>query len=142
MEKQVLITVNSVIDGAAGECDKMSFITEGKLTRENGEYCVSYEESEITGLDGTTTTLKVKKDSVTLIRHGNVDSMMLFEVGKTHLTDYDTQYGSVMLGITAKKLDVELGDAGGNIMVDYILEYNRVYGGKNSLNVMVSELKN
>jgi uncharacterized beta-barrel protein YwiB (DUF1934 family) len=120
----------------------MSFITEGKLTKENDEYTVSYEESQITGLDGTTTTLKVKKDSVTLIRHGNVDAMMLFEVGKTHLTDYDTQYGSIMMGITAKKLAVDLGDAGGEIKVDYILEYNRVYGGKNSLNVTVSELNN
>ncbi len=142
MEKQVLITVNSVIDGNSGESDKMSFITEGKLTKENDEYTVSYEESQITGLDGTTTTLKVKKDSVTLIRHGNVDAMMLFEVGKTHLTDYDTQYGSIMMGITAKKLAVDLGDAGGEIKVDYILEYNRVYGGKNSLNVTVSELNN
>ncbi|MCX7619179.1 DUF1934 domain-containing protein, partial [Tepidiforma sp.] len=91
----------------------MSFITEGRLTRENGEYVVSYEESEITGLNGTTTTLKVSKDSVTLIRHGNNSSMMLFEVGKTHLTGYDTQYGSVMMGITAKSVDVDFGEAGG-----------------------------
>lgn len=142
MEKQVLITVNSVIDDAAGESDKMSFITEGTLSKVNDEYIVSYQESQITGLDGTTTTLKVGKDSVTLIRHGNVDAMMLFEVGKTHLTDYDTQYGSVMLGITAKNVNVDMGDAGGNIKVDYVLEYNRVYGGRNSLNVSVSEMKN
>lgn len=142
MEKQVLITVNSVIDDAAGDSDKMSFVTEGTFSRINDEYIVSYEESQITGLDGTTTTLKVGRDSVTLIRQGNVDSMMLFEVGKTHLTDYDTQYGSVMLGITAKNVNVSLDDSGGNIKVDYILEYNRAYGGRNSLDVRVSELKN
>lgn len=142
MEKQVLITVNSVIDDAAGECDKMSLVTEGTLVRENDGYTVTYEESEITGLNGTTTTLKINKDSVTLIRHGNVDTMMLFEVGKTHLTDYATQYGNVMLGITAQNVDVNLGDTGGNIKVDYVLEYNRVYGGRNSLDVRVSERKN
>ncbi len=142
MEKQVLITVNSVIDDATGESDKMSFITEGTLIRINDEYIVSYEESQLTGLDGTTTTLKVSQDSVTLIRQGNVDSMMLFEVGKTHLTDYDTQYGSVMLGITAKNVNVDFSDSGGKIKVDYILEYNRAYGGRNSLDVSVSELKN
>ena len=142
MEKQVLITVDSVINGTTGESDKMSFITEGTLVRENDEYIVSYEESEITGLDGTTTTLKVNKDSVILIRQGSVDALMLFEVGKTHLTDYDTQYGSVVLGITAKTVDVNLGDTGGNIKVDYILEYNRSYGGRNKLNVSVNEKKN
>ncbi|HBR01117.1 MAG TPA: DUF1934 domain-containing protein [Ruminiclostridium sp.] len=142
MEKQVLITVDSILDNGTGNSDKMSFITEGKLVSENGRYTVSYEESEITGLNGTTTTLKVDDNSVTLIRQGNVEALMLFEVGKTHLTDYDTQLGSVMLGITAKKVDIDLGEAGGNINVDYILEYNRVYGGRNKLNVMVSEKKN
>ncbi len=142
MEKQVLITVNSVIDEPTGEKDHMSFVTEGTLTKENDGYIIKYEESEITGLSGTTTTLKVGKDSVTLTRHGNVDAMMLFEVGKTHLTDYDTQYGSVILGITARNVDVDFCETGGNIKVDYILEYNRSYGGRNSLNVSVSERKN
>ncbi|NLB78813.1 MAG: DUF1934 domain-containing protein [Clostridiaceae bacterium] len=142
MEKRVLITVNSVIDDASGENDKMSFITEGVLSKEDNDFIVSYEESEITGLDGTTTIFRVNKDSVTLTRHGNVDSMMLFEVGKTHLSDYDTKYGSVMLGITAKNVDVNFNDKGGDIKVDYVLEYNRAYGGRNSLYVNVSERNN
>jgi len=142
VEKQVLITVNSVIDDASGGKDHMSLITEGTLTKENDCYVVKYEESEITGLNGTTTTLKVAKDSVTLIRHGNVDAMMLFEVGKTHLTDYATQYGSVILGITARNVDIDFNESGGNIKVDYILEYNRSFGGRNSLFVSVSEKKN
>ncbi len=142
MDKQVMITVNSTIDDASGEVDKMSFITEGKLTKENEEYLVSYEESEITGLNGTTTTLKVGKESVTLIRHGNVSSMMLFEVGKTHLTGYETEYGNMMLGITARNVAIEMGDSGGEIHVDYVLEYNRIYGGRNTIRVNVSEKKN
>ena len=142
MEKRVLITVNSVIDDASGENDKMSFITEGVLSKEDNDFIVSYEESEITGLDGTTTIFRVNRDSVTLTRHGNVDSMMLFEVGKTHLSDYDTKYGSVMLGITAKNVDVNFNDKGGDIKVDYVLEYNRAYGGRNSLYVNVSERNN
>ena len=50
MQKQVLITVNSTIDDPSGERDKMSFVTEGILIKEDNEYIVSYEESEITGL--------------------------------------------------------------------------------------------
>lgn len=141
MEKQVLITVDSMISSFDGDREQISFVTEGKLTREEDSYVITYEESEITGLEGTTTTLKAGKDSVTLIRHGNVDSMMLFEVGKTHLTDYDTRFGSVILGITAKNVDVDFNDSGGTIKIDYILEYNRSYGGSNSLLVRVVEKK-
>lgn len=142
MEKQVLITVDSIIDDAAGESDKMSLVTEGRLTRVDDGYTVTYEESEITGLDGTTTTLRVNKDSVTLIRQGNVDAIMLFEAGKTHLTDYSTDNGNITLGITTRNIDISLGDRGGNIKVDYILEYDRAYGGRNRLNINVSEKKN
>lgn len=46
-----------------------------------------------------------------------------------------------MLGVTAKKLDINFDQSGGNIQVDYILEYNRSFGGRNKLNVVVSEIK-
>ncbi|MDI9515157.1 MAG: DUF1934 domain-containing protein [Clostridiaceae bacterium] len=140
MEKQVLITVDSKMDDLSGENNALSLVTEGKLLVENDEYVLSYEESQITGLNGTTTVIRASNDSVTLIRHGSVSSMMLFEVGKTHLTDYQTQYGSIMLGITAQKVDVSMDESGGQINVDYIVEYNRAYGGKNSISVKIQEI--
>ena len=141
MEKEVLITVDSKMDDINGKNDAMSLVTEGKLTKENDEYVLSYEESEITGLDGTTTVIRISNDSVTLIRHGNISAMMLFEVGKTHLTDYQTEYGTVMLGVRAQKVNIDINDNGGSISVDYVLEYNRAYGGRNSINVKVKEMK-
>jgi uncharacterized beta-barrel protein YwiB (DUF1934 family) len=140
VEKQVLITVDSKMDDLSGENNALSLVTEGKLLVENDEYVLSYEESQITGLNGTTTVIRASNDSVTLIRHGSVSSMMLFEVGKTHLTDYQTQYGSIMLGITAQKVDVNMNESGGQINVDYIVEYNRAYGGKNSISVKIQEI--
>lgn len=139
MHKRVLITVNTTIADPSGEDDKMCFVTEGVLSKEENDFVVSYEESELTGLEGTTTTFRVGKDSVILARHGGVDSLMFFEVGKTHQTDYDTSYGSVKLGVTAKNLDVEFNESGGNIKVDYVLEYNRAYGGESSIDVNVRE---
>lgn len=142
MEKQVLITVDSRMDDISGRNDAMSLVTEGRLSVENNEYVLSYEESQITGLDGTTTVIRASSDSVTLIRHGSVSTMMLFEIGKTHLTDYQTQYGSVMLGVTAQKVDVDMNESGGRIDVDYIVEYNQTYGGKNSISVKIQEMAN
>ena len=140
MEKQVLITVDSVMDDMNGGNNALSLVTEGRLSVENNEYVLSYEESQVTGLNGTTTIIRAARDSVTLIRHGSVSSMMLFEVGKTHLTDYQTSYGSIMLGITARKVDFDMNEGGGHINVDYIVEYNRAYGGRNSISVKIQEI--
>jgi len=141
LEKKVLITVNSHITDFDGQGDTISFVTEGKLAVENDEYVVSYDESEVTGLAGTKTILRIGRDNVTLIRQGYVESMLLFEVGKTHLSGYETEFGNIILGVTAKKLNIDFDQSGGNIEVDYILEYNRSFGGRNRLNVVVSEIK-
>ena len=58
MEKQVLITVDSKMDDLSGENNALSLVTEGKLLVENDEYVLSYEESQITGLNGTTTVIR------------------------------------------------------------------------------------
>jgi hypothetical protein len=46
------------------------------------------------------------------------------------------------MGITARNVDVNIKDSGGSIKVDYDLEYNSAYGGRNSLSVNVIELNN
>ena len=47
MEKQVLITVDSVMDDMNGGNNALSLVTEGRLSVENNEYVLSYEEARL-----------------------------------------------------------------------------------------------
>ena len=57
MEKPVIISIRGVQSLEPGEEDVMELVTQGVLRQEEGEgFSLSYLESELTGLEGTTTT--------------------------------------------------------------------------------------
>jgi uncharacterized beta-barrel protein YwiB (DUF1934 family) len=79
--KKALITVKGTQRNAQNETDTIELITEGEFLKKGEYYYIKYEESELSGLDKTTTTLKVGEDSVVLMRFGENQSKMIFEKG-------------------------------------------------------------
>ena len=58
MEKPVIISIRGVQSLEPGEEDVMELVTQGVLRQEEGEgFSLSYLESELTGLEGTTCLL-------------------------------------------------------------------------------------
>ncbi|AGC69489.1 hypothetical protein Cst_c25320 [Thermoclostridium stercorarium subsp. stercorarium DSM 8532] len=137
MKKDVMITVNSVQEHPDKEADVFNFVTEGVYYKEGDNYYITYNESDLTGMEGTTTTLKIEPDSVTLIRSGNVSSLMVFQKGRKHTSEYSTEYGTFEVGVTAQKVSVNMDDSGGSIDVEYFIEVNNQLTSFTTLNVKV-----
>lgn len=72
----------------AASPDHINLITAGRLYRRNGKYFISYEESELTGMEGTRTTLKLEDRQVTMTRTGTHPAQMLFAEHKRHVGLY------------------------------------------------------
>ena len=105
MEKDVIISIKGMQQFDEEDPNSVELITSGRLSRgEAGEYTLRYEESELTGLDGTSTSFHIQPKRVTLTREGQVNSQMIFEVGRKHLSLYDTPYGAMEIGVSAKKV--------------------------------------
>lgn len=137
MKKDVMITVDSKQEHPDKDADIMNFVTEGTYYKKENDYYITYDESKLTGMDGTTTTLKIEPDSVTLIRLGNVSSLMVFQKGRKHTSEYNTDYGVIEVGVTARKLSVDMNDLGGQINVEYVIEVNNQLTSFTTLSVMV-----
>ncbi|MDD4690951.1 MULTISPECIES: DUF1934 domain-containing protein [Eubacterium] len=120
--------------------DDAVFLTEGDYYREQGATCLSYEESEMAGMGGTTTTVRVNGDKVSVIRLGSVNSIMEFEQGKHNLTMYSTPYGDISMGIFTKEIDVVYNDqeAPVSVKVDYDLEIKGISNTSNRINIEIS----
>lgn len=82
--KKALITVKGIQKNAQNETDTIELVTEGRFSKKGEYYYIKYDESEISGLDKTTTTLKVGEDSVVLMRFGENQSKMIFEKDVRH----------------------------------------------------------
>ena len=139
MEKDVVISIKGIQKYEDTDPDVIELVTEGRLTRVGESYTLSYQESELTGLEGTLTTIQVDGEQVTLMRVGEFTSQMVFQEGRRHLSMYNTPYGAMAIGVNTRHLLADLNDQGGDIEIDYAIEIDHALAGRNVFQIKVSE---
>jgi uncharacterized beta-barrel protein YwiB (DUF1934 family) len=102
----------------------MEFITEGKYTEEKGSVLLSYDESELSGMEGCTTSLRIKDGKIKMERYGSligVDTAIEFEQGRRFKGYYDTPFGSVEMELLTNSVEdnIERGNVSGYLAIDY-----------------------
>lgn len=139
MDKSVIISVVGNQNTENGDSNILELITEGRYYKEDDAYFITYNESEVTGLEGTTTTIKIVDDIVTLMRVGSVNSQFVFQKGRRHISYYDTLQGAFTIGVFANSVDVKMDDNGGEISVDYQIEIDNNKTGYNDFCMSIRE---
>ena len=140
MTENVIISIKGKQLYAEGSPDEMELVTSGTLKRDSrGGFTVSYQESELTGLEGTTTKLHIEGRRVTLLREGNINSQMVFEEGRRHLSMYETPYGALSIGVNTKRMRSTVDEAGGDLEIDYAIEIDNLLAGHNLFRMNVKK---
>ena len=139
MEKDVVISIKGIQKYEDTDPDVIELVTEDRLTRVGECYTLSYQESELTGLEGTLTTIQVDGEQVTLMRVGEFTSQMVFQEGRRHLSMYNTPYGAMAIGVNTRHLLADLTDQGGDIEIDYAIEVDHALAGRNVFQIKVTE---
>lgn len=140
MKKEVMISVRGEQYYQGADPDETELLTEGTLEALPDGWLLSYEESELTGMEGTTTTFTVGADEVTLRRVGTVQSEMRFKPGEISTSAYDTPYGTLTVEIGTRSLRAELGPRGGELEIYYSIAVEHQVTGENRFLVKVKEL--
>ena len=126
----VILTIRAIqnFDGTDG--DHSELMTEGTMTVTEEGFLLSYEETALTGLDGTTTTFTVKDGQVVLTRTGKVNSQMVFQEGTVHESLYQTDFGALMLTVKATRVYFDIVPDGGVIDLVYRIEIENTVAGE------------
>lgn len=117
MNKKALISVLS--KQSKEDKDTIEVVTPGEFYKEGECYCAVYEETEISGMEGTTTTLKIYPDKFSLIRMGTTNTSMEFQKDVDNISLYDTPYGTLELKIETTDLKIGVDENGGEIFINY-----------------------
>ena len=106
----------------------------------DGSFHISYEDSEITGLEGCLTTfcLTADKNSMVLLRSGNLRTCMSFEEGARRLCDYGLEGGVPSVTLHTHRLKAGFTEEGGKITVDYSVEIRGSVSEHNELEITFS----
>ncbi|MBU3179881.1 DUF1934 domain-containing protein [Clostridium psychrophilum] len=119
MNKNAIISVVSKQSDSEEDGDSIEVVTPGKFYKKDNCYYAVYEESEISGMKGTTTTLKIDAEKFTLIRIGTTNTEMNFKKYVRDLTLYNTPHGALDLAVDTKELKMNVNDDGGDVFIDY-----------------------
>ncbi len=134
--KEVMLKIKGRQTNVDGEENTIELITEGKFYKKNETYYLVYDESEISGMEGSTTTLKIQDSKISMKRFGSNTSNLVFEKGKRHRTEYDTIYGDMVMEVVTNKMDVNISEIGkGSIKVAYRLNISDSIESSNHLSI-------
>ena len=129
MKNKVVLSIRGRQSYQDQEPEIIELVTEGELEYRDCGWDVRYEESDLTGLAGVTTSFRVEKDVVTLSRTGKLNSQMVFQVGQQHESLYQMDFGALLMTVCAKKVAYDLTDAGGTIDLVYNIDIENVSCG-------------
>ena len=137
-----IISITGIQRDALGQKDEVELVTSGKYGFENGESRFSYEESDLTGLEGTLTTFTISPMGVVLRREGSLNSEMVFRQGQKDFFLYETPFGSATMGVDTRRIDAKLDEHGGTMELDYAIDFNHAPMGRNQFKINVREKTN
>lgn len=130
-KEDFIIRIKSTIDqfdhegnARAEDREQIELMSRGSLTKKNDSYYITYKETQTVGYEGCTTTIKIAEDGsrVALLRFGRVNSQLLIERERRNLCHYETEVGSLTLGVTGDGIDCQLTEKGGSAAFSYLLD--------------------
>jgi len=139
MLKEVVITIRSTIDYGMDEEDRIDFSTDGVYKLEDGVAQIAYLETEVTGLQGTRTSVKVLPERIIIDRRGNLTSRMEFTPGSKSSFLYDTPAGSATMNMNTRSVRHRFDHTGGELEIDYVLDMEHMVVSRNKFLLTVRE---
>lgn len=139
--KQVVLFVRGTQYYDGIEPEETELITEGVMVDGgDGAIVLEYQETELTGMEGTTTRFTVQGDTVVLTREGSVNSQMIFQRGKRNSSVYETPWGTMMVDISTASLKYRLDAHGGIMEIQYTIAVDHQITGMNQFKIRVREI--
>ena len=117
--------------------DAQELMTEGTMTLTEDGMVLAYEETALTGMEGTTTRFQIRGPRVILTRSGTVNSQMVFEEGRQHTSLYETPFGELSVDIQTSVLRHNLTERGGLMEIKYSIAVEHTVTGRNCFKIRV-----
>ena len=125
-------------DDELGETTTLT--TECTVADKGSRIEIEYEESAITGLEGSVTKVFFDKNNpslVSILREGAVSTALVFEEGRRHLCMYETPYFPIELCVNTLSLENTLSFNGGSMRAEYLVEMNGILAEKTIITIKI-----
>ena len=124
MTKDVIITICGLQNGPETDGEPIEMTVFGEYFYKNNKHYILYDEVMEGESQVTKNRIKISNGQMELTKSGVVNVNMLFEDGMKHITQYHTPYGSLRMGIDARKVEIQESEHEIYVSADYAMEMN------------------
>lgn len=106
------------------EAEDTELLMEGRLISNPFRVELVYEESELTGMEGSISTVGFDRSApglITMLRSGPVSTALVFEEGKRHTCVYDTPFSNFDVCVVTRRVRNDILRSG-VLELDYLIE--------------------
>ena len=130
MTKEVLLHIKGMQfsqEVSEEKAENIETICPGEYFFRNNAHYILYEEVMEGETEPIKSMIKIKDGECIVTKKGAYQVQMAFEAGKKTLTDYNTPFGNIMIGLDTTTLLLEETENQINILIKYGLEANYQY---------------
>jgi uncharacterized beta-barrel protein YwiB (DUF1934 family) len=146
MKDITLKIIGNQVHGLDGDTDSeetMEFITEGRFMSKGSSKYLIYDESELSGVEGCTTSLKITDEKVKMRRYGmdvGFEGAVEFEKGKRWDGFYDTPFGPIQIEVLTNKVEDRISSEGtGSLAIDCSISLKGVTDSRSKLSFEIMQ---
>ena len=123
MTQKVVLTLQGMQTNQGEEdAGHIETVVSGDYYKKNDRHYVIYEEVTEGFEQPIRNRLKFRGDMVELTRSGPIDVHMVFQENKKNLTNYNTPFGQILMGIDTKKIQIQVQENHITVEVEYSLD--------------------
>ena len=123
MTQKVMLTLQGLQTNQGGEgTGQIVTVVSGDYYKRNDKHYVIYEEVTEGFEQPIRNRLKFSESMVELSRSGPINVHMIFQENKKNLTNYNTPFGQILMGIDTKKIQVTEQENHIIVEVEYSLD--------------------
>lgn len=120
----------------------MEMYSDARLRLTDDMFSLSYEESELTGMEGSSSQLsfmRSQSELVTMLRSGSVSTALVFEPNKRHFCTYKTPFMPFEVCVHTLRIDNKLLSEAATLDLDYIVEIRGAQAERCRLHLEIKE---
>lgn len=102
----------------------METVTGAEYYEKNHMHYIIYEEMQEGFRETAKSIIKFNADMMTLTKKGLVNAHLVFEENKKNITNYQTPYGDIFIGIDTKRIGLKEEEDRIQFEINYELEVN------------------
>ncbi len=137
--KDALITIKTVQNGG-GEDGETKIVTVGKYEKTPFGCRFTYNETDATGFEGSTTTFRIWDGDdcrLEMVRSGSYQSELYVDKDKKSYSVYSTPFGEMTVGIQANRFCPKLDENGGTVDLSYVMDINSSLVGRFEMEIEI-----